>query len=150
MLKIKYLMSASFQAGQASSMRHGQKQLRCELCDVTCTGVDAYSAHIRGAKHLKTMKLHQRLGKPIPSNDPVVVKPALSGTPAIGGSASSVAAGQGGPSTMSPAVSAPSKGLGANTSTPTSTTASSVAKKVASTPKITFVGSSSLKTTPGE
>lgn len=30
-----------------------QIQLRCELCDVSCTGVDAYKAHIRGAKHLK-------------------------------------------------------------------------------------------------
>ncbi len=27
--------------------------LRCELCDVTCTGNDAYAAHIRGAKHQK-------------------------------------------------------------------------------------------------
>ena len=27
--------------------------LRCELCDVTCTGADAYAAHIRGAKHQK-------------------------------------------------------------------------------------------------
>ncbi|XP_022250582.1 zinc finger RNA-binding protein-like [Limulus polyphemus] len=27
--------------------------LRCELCDVTCTGSDAYAAHIRGAKHQK-------------------------------------------------------------------------------------------------
>ena len=28
-------------------------QMRCELCDVTCTGQDAYAAHIRGAKHQK-------------------------------------------------------------------------------------------------
>lgn len=33
--------------------RGGQNQLRCELCDVTCTGTDAYAAHIRGAKHQK-------------------------------------------------------------------------------------------------
>ena len=58
----------------AASYRPGQKQLRCELCDVTCTGVDAYAAHIRGVKHQKTVKLHQRLGKPIPSADPVVLK----------------------------------------------------------------------------
>ena len=37
--------------------------LRCELCDVTCTGSDAYAAHIRGAKHQKVIKLHTRLGK---------------------------------------------------------------------------------------
>ena len=30
-----------------------QNQLRCELCDVACTGSDAYAAHIRGAKHEK-------------------------------------------------------------------------------------------------
>ena len=34
--------------------------LRCELCDVTCTGSDAYAAHIRGAKHQKVIKLHTR------------------------------------------------------------------------------------------
>ena len=47
--------------------------LRCELCDVTCTGSDAYAAHIRGAKHQKVIKLHTKLGKPIPSVDPVIV-----------------------------------------------------------------------------
>ena len=47
--------------------RPGQNTLRCELCDVACTGADAYAAHIRGAKHQKVMKLHQKLGKPIPS-----------------------------------------------------------------------------------
>jgi hypothetical protein len=40
--------------------------IRCELCDVACTGRDAYTAHIRGMKHQKTLKLHQKLGKPIP------------------------------------------------------------------------------------
>ena len=33
---------------------------------MACTGKDAYSAHVRGAKHQKTIKLHQKLGKPIP------------------------------------------------------------------------------------
>ncbi|CAG7818081.1 unnamed protein product [Allacma fusca] len=47
--------------------------LRCELCDVTCTGNDAYAAHIRGAKHQKVLKLHTKLGKPIPSDNPTVV-----------------------------------------------------------------------------
>lgn len=26
---------------------------RCELCDVTCTGTDAYAAHLKGSKHQK-------------------------------------------------------------------------------------------------
>jgi len=57
----------------AAAGRPGQNTLRCELCDVACTGADAYAAHIRGAKHQKVMKLHQKLGKPIPSTDPVLV-----------------------------------------------------------------------------
>ena len=48
--------------------------MRCELCDVTCTGSDAYAAHIRGAKHQKVVKLHSKPGKPIPSVDPVVMR----------------------------------------------------------------------------
>jgi len=45
---------AAAKAGSAtSSGRGGQNQLRCELCDVTCTGADAYAAHVRGAKHQK-------------------------------------------------------------------------------------------------
>ena len=39
--------------GGAGSARGTQNQLRCELCDVSCTGADAYAAHIRGAKHQK-------------------------------------------------------------------------------------------------
>ncbi|XP_075759439.1 zinc finger RNA-binding protein 2 isoform X2 [Pelodiscus sinensis] len=54
-------------------LRGAQIQLRCELCDVSCTGADAYAAHIRGAKHQKVVKLHTKLGKPIPSVEPVVV-----------------------------------------------------------------------------
>lgn len=37
----------------STSARGTQNQLRCELCDVSCTGADAYAAHIRGAKHQK-------------------------------------------------------------------------------------------------
>lgn len=48
--------------------------LHCELCDVTCTGNDAYAAHVRGSKHQKVVKLHQKLGKPIPSTDPLAKK----------------------------------------------------------------------------
>lgn len=47
--------------------------LRCELCDVTCTGNDAYSAHVRGSKHQKVVKLHTKLGKPIPSAEPTPI-----------------------------------------------------------------------------
>ncbi|XP_066491495.1 zinc finger RNA-binding protein-like isoform X2 [Tiliqua scincoides] len=56
-----------------SAPRGVQTQLHCELCDVSCTGADAYAAHIRGAKHQKVVKLHTKLGKPIPSIEPVVV-----------------------------------------------------------------------------
>ncbi|CAK1541976.1 unnamed protein product [Leptosia nina] len=48
----------------------GGAALRCELCDVTCTGADAYAAHVRGIKHQKVVKLHTMLGKPIPSTEP--------------------------------------------------------------------------------
>lgn len=41
------------QTGASNGSRGVQTQLRCELCDVSCTGVDAYAAHIRGAKHQK-------------------------------------------------------------------------------------------------
>ncbi|TMS19976.1 Zinc finger RNA-binding protein [Larimichthys crocea] len=61
------------QSGASNGPRGVQTQLRCELCDVSCTGVDAYAAHIRGAKHQKVVKLHTKLGKPIPSTEPVLV-----------------------------------------------------------------------------
>uniref|UniRef100_A0A8C9YQJ7 Zinc finger RNA-binding protein n=1 Tax=Sander lucioperca TaxID=283035 RepID=A0A8C9YQJ7_SANLU len=64
------------QTGASNGPRGVQTQLRCELCDVTCTGVDAYAAHIRGAKHQKVVKLHTKLGKPIPSTEPVLVNSA--------------------------------------------------------------------------
>ncbi|XP_051232198.1 zinc finger RNA-binding protein isoform X2 [Dicentrarchus labrax] len=64
------------QAGASNGPRGVQTQLRCELCDVSCTGVDAYAAHIRGAKHQKVVKLHTKLGKPIPSTEPVLVNSA--------------------------------------------------------------------------
>uniref|UniRef100_G3P933 Zinc finger RNA-binding protein n=1 Tax=Gasterosteus aculeatus aculeatus TaxID=481459 RepID=G3P933_GASAC len=64
------------QSGANNGPRGVQTQLRCELCDVACTGVDAYAAHIRGAKHQKVVKLHTKLGKPIPSTEPVLVNSA--------------------------------------------------------------------------
>ena len=45
-----------------------QNIIQCPLCEVACTGRDAYAAHIRGSKHQKTLKLHQKLGKPIPAD----------------------------------------------------------------------------------
>ncbi|CAN8005237.1 unnamed protein product, partial [Ixodes hexagonus] len=62
-------------AAGAPPLPRGGTALRCELCDVTCTGSDAYAAHIRGAKHQKVVKLHTKLGKPIPSTEPVVIAP---------------------------------------------------------------------------
>jgi len=64
---------ASVKTGTTGPTTRGGNALRCELCDVTCTGSDAYAAHIRGAKHQKVVKLHTKLGKPIPSVDPVLV-----------------------------------------------------------------------------
>lgn len=31
----------------------GPEGYKCSLCDVICTGTDAFNAHLRGAKHLK-------------------------------------------------------------------------------------------------
>lgn len=51
-LKVSQSSSSSGSGGGALA-RNAQNQLRCELCDVSCTGADAYAAHIRGAKHQK-------------------------------------------------------------------------------------------------
>jgi zinc finger RNA-binding protein len=56
------------QSNSRSSPR-AQAGLWCELCSIMCTGTDAYAAHLRGAKHQKVLKLHQKLGKPIPVTD---------------------------------------------------------------------------------
>ncbi|XP_061594261.1 zinc finger RNA-binding protein isoform X2 [Cololabis saira] len=69
-------LKAGGQSGTSNGPRGVQTQLRCELCDVSCTGADAYAAHIRGAKHQKVVKLHTKLGKPIPSTEPVLVNSA--------------------------------------------------------------------------
>ncbi len=71
--------------GGGGALTRGGNALRCELCDVTCTGSDAYAAHIRGSKHQKVVKLHTKLGKPIPSVDPVLITKGQ----AAGGSESS-------------------------------------------------------------
>jgi len=64
---------AAQKTGTQALPKGGPAGLRCELCDVTCTGSDAYAAHIRGAKHQKVLKLHTKLGKPIPSDNPTVI-----------------------------------------------------------------------------
>ncbi|XP_035971952.2 zinc finger RNA-binding protein 2 isoform X3 [Halichoerus grypus] len=58
---------------QASSGLGGvPARLGCGLCAVWCPGPDAYAAHIRGARHQKVLKLHTKLGKPIPTIEPVL------------------------------------------------------------------------------
>jgi zinc finger RNA-binding protein len=64
---------AAQKIGLPVAPKGGPAGLRCELCDVTCTGSDANAAHIRGAKHQKVVKLHTKLGKPIPSDSPTVI-----------------------------------------------------------------------------
>lgn len=62
--------SLKMQASAQTTSQNRGNNYHCELCDVTCTGTDAYAAHVRGAKHQKVVKLHQKLGKPIPSEEP--------------------------------------------------------------------------------
>lgn len=66
--------SLKLAATAANANTNRGNNLHCELCDVTCTGNDAYAAHVRGSKHQKVVKLHQKLGKPIPSTDPQMKK----------------------------------------------------------------------------
>jgi len=61
--KKKELMTAS--AGSAPSDGRGGGHLGsslgaayvCQLCDVPCSSYDAYTAHVRGAKHQKVCRL---------------------------------------------------------------------------------------------
>ena len=41
------------EAAQKQIEAAGPDGYRCSLCDVTCTGTDAFNAHLKGAKHLK-------------------------------------------------------------------------------------------------
>ncbi|XP_069784975.1 zinc finger RNA-binding protein-like isoform X2 [Narcine bancroftii] len=119
-----------------SGPRGAQGQLRCELCDVSCTGADAYAAHIRGAKHQKVVKLHTKLGKPIPSTEPVVVNSAsntINKTVSSAATTTVPAANQ-----ISPK---PAVAFTNSTNKPPTVT---VKKPV--TPKITFVGGNKLQT----
>ncbi|XP_036384402.1 zinc finger RNA-binding protein-like isoform X1 [Megalops cyprinoides] len=149
---LKVSQSGSSDSGSSSvgSARGAPNQLRCELCDVSCTGADAYAAHIRGAKHQKVVKLHTKLGKPIPSTEPSVVThtPTVT-TTAPGRTASSAVS-----STVSSSVTTPISSYlkpvnivssattipaVAKGPAPTTTAASTPPVKV-NTPKITFIG----------
>lgn len=89
--KREALQKAQAEAAQSATAQNTTQQaapvvaqsrgsnLRCELCDVTCTGNDAYSAHVRGSKHQKVVKLHTKLGKPIPSSEPTPLGAAKEG-----------------------------------------------------------------------
>ncbi|XP_064152772.1 zinc finger RNA-binding protein isoform X1 [Anguilla rostrata] len=159
--------------GGGASARGTQNQLRCELCDVSCTGADAYAAHIRGAKHQKVVKLHTKLGKPIPSTEPSVVTQTATPTTAApsktaASASSGLAAVANGPSAPAPPFGlAPSSATAATSSTsnlkpvsivnsaggvagkgpaPVGVPAAAAIKKV-NTPKINFVGGSKLQTT---
>ncbi|KAM4638070.1 zinc finger RNA-binding protein isoform 3-T3 [Amazona ochrocephala] len=137
-------------SNSSTSARGTQNQLRCELCDVSCTGADAYAAHIRGAKHQKVVKLHTKLGKPIPSTEPNVVTQATSSTSTSASkptaSASNIATSS---STVNSSVASSAvKILTPTTNTPlntassnkTSSTPANIPVKKISTPKINFVG----------
>ncbi|KAJ8396593.1 hypothetical protein AAFF_G00016590 [Aldrovandia affinis] len=150
--------------GSVGSARGTQNQLRCELCDVSCTGADAYAAHIRGAKHQKVVKLHTKLGKPIPSTEPSVVTqtsatttaaPSKVPSPAVSSAASSGGASAtptssylkpisivGGASAATPASQV--KGPASSAAAPP---AIASAVKKANTPKINFIGGNKLQTT---
>uniref|UniRef100_A0A8C8BCP1 Zinc finger RNA-binding protein n=1 Tax=Otus sunia TaxID=257818 RepID=A0A8C8BCP1_9STRI len=143
-------------SNSSTSARGTQNQLRCELCDVSCTGADAYAAHIRGAKHQKVVKLHTKLGKPIPSTEPNVVTQTATSTSI---SASKATASASNTATSSSTVnssvaSSAVKILTPTANTPltmassnkTSSTANIAVKKI-STPKINFVGGNKLQTT---
>ncbi|KAK7934265.1 hypothetical protein WMY93_005161 [Mugilogobius chulae] len=149
-LKVSQSSSSGGSSG-GSLARGAQNQLRCELCDVSCTGADAYAAHIRGAKHQKVVKLHTKLGKPIPSSEP-----SLSSTSSASGLKSST-------STSSSSSTSGSFSLSTSTSSsylkpvnivssvttgksPASSLSVTSTKK-AITPKINFVGGNKLQTT---
>ncbi|CAL8348225.1 unnamed protein product [Lota lota] len=152
--------STSSAGGGVGPARGTQNQLRCELCDVSCTGADAYAAHIRGAKHQKVVKLHTKLGKPIPSTEPSVVTqttppPTKTSTSTLGASnCSSLRPSllllflpgflQHLPEACSHASGAAS--TAPSTTSSTSSSSSAAVKKV-NTPKIHFVGGNKLQTT---
>nr|XP_046207476.1 zinc finger RNA-binding protein-like isoform X2 [Oncorhynchus gorbuscha] len=146
--------SSSSSSGGGGSARGTQNQLRCELCDISCTGADAYAAHIRGAKHQKVVKLHTKLGKPIPSTEPNVVTQTPTSTTASSSSktpASSSSTLTGSNSSYLKPVNIVSQGgvgigKGPAINNLSAANATTAVKKV-NTPKINFVGGNKLQTT---
>ncbi|XP_049906271.1 zinc finger RNA-binding protein [Epinephelus moara] len=159
--------STSSGSGGGVLARNAQNQLRCELCDVSCTGADAYAAHIRGAKHQKVVKLHTKLGKPIPSTEPSMVSQTSSSTTAapsktttatlssssttssLCGNASSSPATSSTPPYLKPVniVSSGMAGVKNPVANNLSAANSASAGKKGNTPKINFVGGNKLQTT---
>lgn len=39
---------------------------KCDICDIFCSNHDAFQSHLKGGKHLKTVNLFRKLGKPLP------------------------------------------------------------------------------------
>uniref|UniRef100_A0A8C9W3N0 Zinc finger RNA-binding protein n=1 Tax=Scleropages formosus TaxID=113540 RepID=A0A8C9W3N0_SCLFO len=155
-------------SGSGGPARGTQNQLRCELCDVSCTGADAYAAHIRGAKHQKVVKLHTKLGKPIPSTEPSVVtqtslattaapsKPPNSGINTVTNSSAASSSGNSisltapNSSYLKPINIVGSTGMLsglAKTPAPVSTPANTPTVKKVNTPKINFVGGNKVQIT---
>jgi len=127
--------------------------LHCELCNVTCTSSDAYAAHIRGTKHQKVVKLHTKLGKPIPPAEPQLIHSVKTGA-----SSSPAATPAQTPTAAAPA--APTAPLPSTATTPSSTTtstspvgptvnANNVPKAVTGSPKINFLGGNYLNSMNG-
>uniref|UniRef100_A0A672T570 Zinc finger RNA-binding protein n=1 Tax=Sinocyclocheilus grahami TaxID=75366 RepID=A0A672T570_SINGR len=157
---LKLSQSSSSSSGGGSSARGTQNQLRCELCDVSCTGADAYAAHIRGAKHQKVVKLHTKLGKPIPSTEPSVVsQSSTSSTAASNKTASSNISSSTSTSSNLSASSVSASylksgsmvnNMAASAAQGKSTVPNSTSVKKVNTPKINFVGGNKLQTTAGK
>ncbi|XP_072244694.1 zinc finger RNA-binding protein isoform X2 [Leuresthes tenuis] len=158
--------SSSNSGGGGVLARNAQNQLRCELCDVSCTGADAYAAHIRGAKHQKVVKLHTKLGKPIPSTEPSMITQTSSSITAAPSKTTTATLSSSGTnsSVCLSTTSSPTTSLGTPYLKPVNIVSSSVTgaknslannlsaassasngKKV-NTPKINFVGGNKLQT----
>ncbi|KAF4074327.1 hypothetical protein AMELA_G00238230 [Ameiurus melas] len=159
---LKVSQSSNSSSGGSSSARSTQNQLRCELCDVACTGADAYAAHIRGAKHQKVVKLHTKLGKPIPSTEPSVVTqtsssttaaPSKTASAAISSSTSSTASTMNvsstgsGSSYLKPLGNTAASAMQGKSPAPSSISSTTSAIKKVNAPKINFVGGNKLQTT---
>uniref|UniRef100_A0A4W5LWB4 U1-type domain-containing protein n=1 Tax=Hucho hucho TaxID=62062 RepID=A0A4W5LWB4_9TELE len=149
---LKVSQSSSSSSGGGGSARGTQNQLRCELCDVSCTGADAYAAHIRGAKHQKVVKLHTKLGKPIPSTEPSVVTQTPTSTtaaPSKTPASSTLTGSTSNSSYLKPVNTVSQGGVGAGigkgpaVNSLSAANATTAVKKV-NTPKINFVGKKGL------